>query len=79
MKRVAIFGRDVREDVAAGLEGVRDELRASGVEVTVYAPLRERLRGEGWNGESFASAGELAGTDMLFSVGGDGTFLRICC
>lgn len=75
MKRVAIFGRDVREDVAAGLEGIRDELRALGVEVTVYAPLRERLRGEGWNGESFASAGELAGTDMLFSVGGDGTFL----
>lgn len=75
MKRVAIYGREIREDVAPLLGRMVGELRASGVEVTVYAPLRERLRGKEWDGGSFASAGELAGADMLFSVGGDGTFL----
>ena len=82
MKRVAIYGLDNMSDAKAwGVSWMVGKLAEMGVEVLCYEPFREALRGcGGWTGDGrlagcFTTKGELEGVDMLFSVGGDGTFL----
>ena len=80
MNRIAIYGREISAEAAAGLSLVMDFLRRKGVEIWGYEPLVRRLEGmeQGmgqWESRRFTSKQELEGVDMLFSVGGDGTFL----
>lgn len=80
MERVAIYGREVREDAAVALSFLADALKKEGVETWLYEPLYTQMAY--YNGNvlenikgSFHLKEQLEGMDMLFSAGGDGTFL----
>lgn len=83
MKRVAIYGREASEEVGLRMPFVTSALAKDGVEVFMYKPFYDRLPVVGKDVAEdvkgcFATKQELveAGVDMLFSVGGDGTFLE---
>lgn len=78
INRVAIYGRVIHEDFYPYFEQMLRDLRERGVKLSCYRPFFDFLN-EKWDVHSYFQSfyeSELeSDIDMLFSVGGDGTFL----
>jgi len=76
--RIAIHGRPFRDDAANHVKELYSYLKNKGAQVITYAPFFDYLKESGISvyGELYSQKGDLAGTDFLMSVGGDGTLLE---
>ena len=76
--RIAIHGRPFREDAASHVTELYNYLKSKGAEVITYAPFREFLKDNGLivPSDVYTETADLAGTDFLLSIGGDGTLLE---
>jgi len=77
--KLALFGKSIREENYPYLLQLISKLEENACELIIYKPFLEYLKGiRGFNSKAgtFADHTELSGnTDMVFSIGGDGTLL----
>lgn len=77
--RVGIFGKKFHETFRIYCQDIFNILEGNNCEVYIYQPFYRYLKGEinmPKSVNSFMRSEELANLDMLFSIGGDGTFLE---
>ncbi len=77
--KVALFGKDYKEDQQKYLQQIIDELVRNNNQLCMYKPFHEKVKARlslPGNLSFFNSHNDLKEkTDMLFSIGGDGTIL----
>jgi NAD+ kinase len=77
--KVALFGKEFAENQYIYLQQIIDELVLNNVEISLYAPFFKKLGNKLNLPDKYslfdAHNNLIEGTDMLFSIGGDGTLL----